>query len=68
VIFLEGLLVAAIAAYILGTDIVSLLRRMAEEADGALDGLFHAVELGEGRIDLDGAVLEDARQAESLKS
>ena len=39
------------------------LRGMAEVRHHLLDGVFHAVELGEGRIDLDDLVGEDARQA-----
>ena len=40
---------------------------MAEEADDPLDRLFHAVELGEGRIDPDRAVHEDAAEARVLR-
>jgi hypothetical protein len=38
------------------------LRGMAEVAHHLFDGVFHAVELGEGRIDLDHLVGEQARQ------
>ena len=38
------------------------LRGVAEVRDDLLDRLFHAVELGEGRVDLDDLVREDARQ------
>ena len=47
-------------------DLLALLeslRGMAEEADDALDRLLHAVELGEGRIDPDRPVHEDAAEA-----
>ena len=46
-------------------DLLALLeplRRMAEIADDPLDRVLHAVEIGEGRIDLDRAVDEDAAQ------
>src|SRR5262249_3443019 len=39
------------------------LRRMAEEADDPFDRLLHAEEIGEGGIDLDGAVHEDPAEA-----
>ena len=42
------------------------LRRMPEKADNAFDGLLHAVEFGKGRINLDGAIEEDPRQADIL--
>jgi hypothetical protein len=47
-------------------DLLALLeplRGMAEVAHHLLDGVFHAVELGEGRVDLDDLVGEQARQA-----
>ncbi len=46
-------------------DLLALLqplRGVAEEGDDALDRLLHAVELGEGRIDPDGPVHEDAAE------
>ena len=42
------------------------LRRVAEEADDALDRLFHAVEAGEGRIDPHRAVQKDTAKARVL--
>ncbi len=39
------------------------LRRVAEETDDALDGFFHAVEAGEGRIGPDGAVQKNTAKA-----
>ena len=39
------------------------LRGMAEVGDDLFDRVFHAVELGEGRVDLDDLVGEQARQA-----
>ena len=43
--------------------LLEALRGVAEEADDPLDRLFHAVELGEGRIEPDRAVHEDAAEA-----
>ena len=43
--------------------LLEALRGMAEEADDALDRLFHAVEFGERRIDPDGPVHEDAAES-----
>ena len=46
-------------------DLLALLEPLggvAEEADDALDRLLHAVELGEGRVNLDRAVEEDAAE------
>jgi hypothetical protein len=46
-------------------DLLAFLQplcRIAEEADDALDGLLHAVEVLKGRVDLDGPVEEDASQ------
>ena len=39
------------------------LRRMTEETDDALDGFFHAVEAGEGRIGADRAVQKNTAKA-----
>ena len=42
------------------------LRRVAEEADDALDRFFHAVEAGEGRIEPHRAVQKDTAKARIL--
>ena len=42
--------------------LLQALRRVAEISDDALDRLFHAVEIGEGWIDPDGAIHEDAAE------
>ena len=39
------------------------LRRVTEETDDALDGFFHAVEAGEGRIGADRAVQKNTAKA-----
>jgi len=39
------------------------LRRVTEEPDDALDGFFHAVEAGEGRIGADRAVQKNTAKA-----
>ena len=43
--------------------LLEALRRMPEVADDLLDRVFHAVELGEGGIDLDDLVGEEPRHA-----
>ncbi|MDF2688034.1 MAG: hypothetical protein K0Q80_999 [Microvirga sp.] len=51
-------------------DLLALLKALgcvAEEADDHLDRLFHAVEFGEGWIDPDGAVHEDAAKPRVLR-
>ena len=47
--------------------LLQALRSVAEEADDHLDRLFHAVEFGEGRIDPDRAVHEDAAEPRILR-
>ena len=47
--------------------LLQALRGVAEEADDPLDRLFHAVELGEGRIDPDRPVHEDAAEPRVLR-
>ena len=42
--------------------LLEALRGVAEEGDDALDRLFHAVEIGERRVDPDGPVHEDAAE------
>ena len=47
--------------------LLQALRRVPEEADDPLDRLFHAVEVVERPVALDGAVEEDAAQARVLR-
>src|SRR6202008_4129714 len=42
------------------------LRRIPEEPDDALDGFFHAIESGEGRIGTHGPVQENTAKADVL--